>query len=39
VLAEQVSLDWRARRVVRKGQVPAPILDEVRAKICALIGA
>ena len=40
VLADQVkSLDWRARRAVRKGRVPSPVLDEVRAKIRALIGA
>ena len=40
VLADQVkSLDWRARHAVRKGRVPAPVLDEVRAKIRALIGA
>ena len=40
ILADQVkSLDWRARRAVRKGRVPVPVLDEVRAKIRALIGA
>lgn len=40
VLADQVkSLDWRARRAVRKGHVTLPVLDEVRAKIRALIGA
>jgi mRNA interferase MazF len=40
ILADQVeSLDWRARRAVRKGRAPAPVLDEVRAKIRALIGA
>ena len=40
VLADQVkSLDWRAHRAVRKGKMPAPVLDEVRAKIRALIGA
>ncbi len=40
VLADQVkSLDWRARRAVRKGRVSAPVLDEVRAKLRALIGA
>ncbi len=40
VLADQIkSLDWRARRAVRKGRVSVPVLDEVRAKIRALIGA
>jgi mRNA interferase MazF len=40
VLADQVkSLDWRARRAVRKGKVEAPVLDEARAKIRALIVA
>lgn len=40
VLADQVkSLDWRARGAVRKGRVPEAVLDEVRAKIRALIGA
>jgi mRNA interferase MazF len=40
VLADQVkSLDWRARRAARKGRVSADVLAEVRAKICALIGA
>jgi mRNA interferase MazF len=40
VLADQVkSLDWRARRAVSKDRVPAGILDEVRAKVSALIGA
>ena len=40
VLADQLkSLDWRARRAVRKGHVPAPVLEEARAKIRALIGA
>ena len=40
VLADQVkSLDWRARGAVRKGRVPTPVLEEVRAKVRALIGA
>ena len=40
VLADQVkSLDWRARRAVRKARVSEAVLLEVRAKICALIGA
>ena len=38
--ADQVkSLHWRARRAVRKGRVNEAVLQEVRAKICALIGA
>jgi len=40
VLADQVkSLDWRTRGAVRKGRVTTAVLDEVRAKIRALIGA
>ena len=39
VLADQVkSLDWRTRRAVYKGTVSAGELDEVRAKLRALIG-
>lgn len=39
VLADQVkSLDWRARGAVRRGRVTPPVLDEVRAKLRALIG-
>jgi len=39
VLADQVkSLDWRMRNAVCKGQVPAAVLAEVRAKVRALIG-
>jgi mRNA interferase MazF len=39
VLADQVkSLDWRARKAVRKGKVSAAELAEVRAKIRALVG-
>ena len=38
VLADQVkSLDWRARRAVRKGKVAPDILVEVQAKIRALL--
>ena len=40
VLADQVkSLDWRARKAVRKSRVPIAVLEETRAKIRALIGA
>ena len=40
VLADQVkSLDWRARRGMSKGRVLPSVLDEVRAKLSALIGA
>jgi mRNA interferase MazF len=40
VLADQIkSLDWRARSAKRKGRVSQDVLDEVRAKIRALIGA
>ncbi|MEO7498809.1 MAG: endoribonuclease MazF [Casimicrobiaceae bacterium] len=40
ILADQVkSIDWRARGAIRKGRVTEPVLAEVRAKICALIGA
>jgi len=39
VLADQVkSLDWRKRRAKRKGTVSRAELDEVRAKLRALIG-
>jgi mRNA interferase MazF len=39
VLADQVkSVDWRARKAVRKGKAAAAELAEVRAKIRALIG-
>jgi mRNA interferase MazF len=39
VLADQVkSLDWRARRAVRKGTVSPQILEDVRAKIKTLLG-
>jgi mRNA interferase MazF len=39
VLADQIkSLDWRARRAVRKGSVKPAVLEEVKAKIKALLG-
>jgi mRNA interferase MazF len=39
VLADQVkNLDWRARRAVHKGRVSAAELEEVRAKLRALLG-
>ena len=39
VLADQVkSLDWRKKRAKRKGRVSAAELEEVRAKVRALIG-
>jgi mRNA interferase MazF len=39
VLADQVkSLDWRERRATRKGALPPDQLEEVRAKLRALIG-
>lgn len=39
VLADQVkSLDWRARRAATRGRASAAVLDEVRAKLGALIG-
>ncbi len=38
VLADQVkNLDWRARNAVFKNSVAAPILNEVRGKIKALL--
>ena len=38
VLADQLkSLDWRARRAMRKGAVEPRVLSEVRAKIRALL--
>jgi len=40
ILSDQVkSLDWRARRTKRKTSVGPKILDEVRGKLWALIGA
>ena len=39
VLADQIeSVDWRARKAVRKGKASASDLADVRAKIGALIG-
>ena len=39
VLADQVkSLDWRARRAVKKGRVSAATIMEVQARIRALLG-
>ncbi len=39
VLADQVkSQNWRARKAARKGRVGAAELDEIRAKLVALIG-
>lgn len=39
VLSDQVkNLDWKARKATPKGKVTAEELDEVRAKIAALIG-
>ena len=39
VLADQVkSLDWRARRAVKKGSVSPSTVVEVQAKISALLG-
>lgn len=39
VLADQVkSLDWRARRATLKGRVAPAELEQVRAKLRALIG-
>jgi mRNA interferase MazF len=38
ILADQIrSLDWRARRAIRKGVVETRVLAEVRAKIKALL--
>ena len=39
VLADQIkSLDWKARRAKKKGSVSTAVIDEVRAKIGALLG-
>ena len=39
VLSDQVkNLDWRARKATPKGKVSVEELDEVRAKIAALVG-
>ncbi len=38
-LSDQVkSLDWRVRKAKKKGTVPEEVLQEVRAKIKALLG-
>jgi mRNA interferase MazF len=38
VLADQIkSLDWRARKAVRKGQTKPETLAEVQGKLCALL--
>ena len=38
VLADQIkSLDWRARRAVRKGAVSRTVLTDIQAKIAALL--
>ena len=38
VLADQIkSLDWRARRAIRKGVADSRVLAEVRAKIKSLL--
>lgn len=38
-LADQVKcLDWRARKAVRKGKASAAELEEIRAKLRALVG-
>ena len=38
VLSDQVeSLDWKVRRVTKKGAVPPAVMAEVRAKIKALL--
>lgn len=38
VLCDQIkSLDWRGRRATRFGSVPDPILQEVTARILALV--
>jgi mRNA interferase MazF len=38
VLSDQVkSLDWKARRARKKGSVPEPVMQQVRARIKALL--
>jgi mRNA interferase MazF len=40
VLADQIkNLDWQARRAVRKGRASDAVLESVRGKVRALIGA
>jgi len=39
ILADQIkSFDWRIRNATHKGDVPAAVLREVRAKAASLIG-
>jgi len=39
VLADQISsLDWRMRNATHKGEAPAAVLSQVRAKVAALMG-
>jgi len=39
VLSDQIkSVDWRPRKAAHKGRVSDSTLDEVRAKVRALIG-
>lgn len=39
VLSDQIkSLDWKARKAKKKGSVSKAVIDEVRAKIAALLG-
>lgn len=39
VLSDQVkSLDWKARDAKKKGAVSGAVIDEVRAKVSALLG-
>ena len=38
ILCDQIkSLDWRARGATRLGAVPAPVMEEVTARILALV--
>ena len=38
ILCDQIkSLDWRARRATRLGSVPDPVMQEVTARILALV--
>ena len=38
ILCDQLkSLDWRARRAARLGSVPGPVMQEVTARILALV--
>jgi mRNA interferase MazF len=39
VLSDQIkSIDWKAREAKKKGFVPTAVIDEVRAKVSALLG-